>query len=119
MITDPLSGALLDHGRTTYRPPKALSDFVRARDVHCRHPICRRRAIDAELDHTIAFAGDGGRTAASNLYAACSHHHGLKHNATGWTVRQDEGGRLTWTTPTGRSYTSAPHDYRVGNAPPS
>jgi hypothetical protein len=43
LITDPLSGALLDHGRETYRPPAALADFVRARDVHCRHPICRRR----------------------------------------------------------------------------
>src|ERR1051325_9069076 len=40
LITDPLSGALLDHGRTTYRPPAALADFVRARDGHCRHPLC-------------------------------------------------------------------------------
>jgi hypothetical protein len=113
LVTDSLSGALLDHGRTTYRPPAALADFVRARDVHCRHPICRRRAIDSELDHTVAFAGDGGVTAASNLYGACARHHHLKHDAPGWSVRQHADGRITWTTPTGHSYTSSPYDYRV------
>jgi hypothetical protein len=113
LVTDPLSGALLDHGRTIYRPPAALADFVRARDVHCRHPICRRRAIDSELDHTVAFAGDGGVTAASNLYGACPRHHHLKHDAPGWSVRQHADGRITWMTPTGHSYTSSPYDYRV------
>ena len=113
LVTDPLSGALLDHGRSTYRPPVALAEFVRARDVHCRHPICRRRAIDSELDHTVAFASDGGTTAVSNLYGACVHHHHLKHDAPGWSVRQDLDGRITWITPTGRSYSSDPYDYRV------
>ncbi|MGH8573351.1 MAG: DUF222 domain-containing protein, partial [Gammaproteobacteria bacterium] len=32
LLTDPASGALLDYGRSTYRPPAALADFVRARD---------------------------------------------------------------------------------------
>src|SRR5262249_16363841 len=31
LVTDPLSGTLLDFGRTTYRPPVGLPDFVRAR----------------------------------------------------------------------------------------
>ncbi len=117
LVTDPLSGALLDHGRSTYRPPAALADFVRARDVHCRHPICRRRAIDSELDHTVAFAGDGGITAASNLYGVCVHHHHLKHDAPSWSARQHDDGRITWTTPTGRSYSSDPHDYRIEDRP--
>ena len=51
LITDPVSGALLDHGRRTYRPPAALHDYVKARDVTCRFPICNRRAIDCDLDH--------------------------------------------------------------------
>lgn len=38
LVVDPVSGAVLDHGRSTYRPPEALADFVRARDVHCRSP---------------------------------------------------------------------------------
>jgi hypothetical protein len=49
LLTDPTSGTLLDYGRTTYTPPAGLADFVRARDLHCRHPICRQRAATADL----------------------------------------------------------------------
>ena len=62
LVTDPLSGTLLDYGRTTYHPPAGLADHVRARDVYCRAPGCRRRAADAELDHIVAWS-DGGRPA--------------------------------------------------------
>ncbi len=112
LVTDPLSGTLLDHGRTTYRPPTATADFIRARDTHCRFPTCRRRALDCELDHTQAWTTDHGATTAENLYDACPHHHHLKHDAPGWTVTQNPGATLTWTTPTGHRYTSRPHDYR-------
>ncbi|MDN5748589.1 MAG: HNH endonuclease, partial [Pseudonocardia sp.] len=115
LVSDPLSGALLDHGRTTYHPPAALAEFVRGRDVYCRFPLCRRRALDAELDHTTAWTDDGV-TSDENLYAACPHHHMLKHHG-GWTVVQQPDGRITWTTPTGHSYTTEPHDYRTD--PPS
>lgn len=109
LVTDPLSGALLDHGRTTYRPPAALTDFVRARDVHCRSPLCRRRALDSELDHTVPYPL--GPTAAHNLTDGCTLHHHEKHSP-GWSVVQHPDGRLTWTTPTGHRYTSDPFDYR-------
>ena len=66
LVIDPLSGTLLDHGRTTYHPPAGLADFVRARDVYCRFPGCRQRAADAELDHVIAWS-DGGTTCEKNL----------------------------------------------------
>ena len=59
LLFDPASGALLDHGRTTYTPPVALADFVKARDVHCRFPGCRRAVVNGELDHVHAYA-DGG-----------------------------------------------------------
>src|SRR5262249_49255302 len=42
LVTDPLSGQLLDYGRTTYRPPAGLADFVRARDQRCIFPRCTR-----------------------------------------------------------------------------
>ena len=117
LVTDPLSGTLLDHGRTTYHPPAALGDFVRARDQHCRFPHCRRRATDAELDHVVGWADDGG-TSAANLRAHCPHHHRLKHRA-GWRVEAHPDGRLTWITPTGHRHTTEPHDYGVGPpAPP-
>ena len=81
-VTDPLSGTLLDHGRSTYHPPAALADHVRARDVYCRFPGCRRKAVDAELDHVVAWA-DGGTTSEDNLGAYCTHHHQLKPTPAG------------------------------------
>src|SRR5262249_61185497 len=32
LVTDPLSGTLLDYGRTTYRPPAGPAQFARARE---------------------------------------------------------------------------------------
>jgi len=115
LLTDPATGALLDYGRTTYRPPAALADHVRARDVYCRFPTCRRRALDADLDHCIPYPT--GPTSEHNLYGGCPHHHSLKHHA-GWTVTQHPDGRITWTTPTGHTYTSHPHNYHPDPPPP-
>jgi hypothetical protein len=116
LVYDPLSGALLDHGRTTYRPPAALADFVRARDVHCRGPICRRRALDSELDHIVPYPK--GPTSEKNLMGGCGHDHHAKH-APGWRVRAQPGGRIEWITPTGHRYYSDPHDYRPDTHPPA
>ena len=120
LITDPLSGTLLDHGRTTYHPPTALADHVRARDVHCRFPGCRRKAADAELDHITAWS-DGGTTSEPNLAATCTHHHRLKTHADGWRVHAHPDGSLRWTTPTGHRHTTRPHDYHPEppGSPPS
>ncbi|MDT0349601.1 HNH endonuclease signature motif containing protein [Pseudonocardia charpentierae] len=115
LVTDPLSGTLLDHGRSTYHPPAGLADHVRARDVYCRFPGCRRTAVDAELDHILAWS-DGGTTSDHNLAAYCTHHHRLKHHA-GWQVHANPDGSLTWTTPTGHQRTTTPHDYRPEPAP--
>jgi hypothetical protein len=114
LVTDPLSGTVLDYGRTTYHPPAGLADHIRARDQHCRFPLCRRRAADAELDHIVAWA-DGGETNAANLHALCRRHHTLKHH-TGWRIEAHPNGRLTWITPTGHRHTTTPHDY--GPEPP-
>jgi hypothetical protein len=47
LVTDPLTGRLLDYGRTRYRPPEALARFVAARDVTCRCPGCINRPAAA------------------------------------------------------------------------
>ncbi|HEX5346378.1 MAG TPA: DUF222 domain-containing protein [Pseudonocardiaceae bacterium] len=121
LLTDPVSGALLDHGRATYTPPAGLAEFVRARDVYCRHPICGQRAASADLDHTVSYAPhkpDGGTTSEHNLHASCRHHHRLKTHVDGWQVEQHPDDRVTWTTPTGHTYTSHPYDYRPEPPPP-
>ncbi|HEX5348162.1 MAG TPA: DUF222 domain-containing protein [Pseudonocardiaceae bacterium] len=116
LLTDPVSGALLDYGRTTYTPPAGLADFVRARDLRCRFPTCGQPAATADLDHAIPYPD--GATREDNLHASCRHHHRLKTHAPGWDVEQHPDGRITWTTPTGRTDTSHPHDYRPDSHPP-
>jgi hypothetical protein len=68
LVTDPLTGALLDYGRSTYRPPKDLAEFVIARDQTCTFPTCNRRAHRCELDHRIPY-DSGGSTNPENLAA--------------------------------------------------
>ncbi|HYH29609.1 MAG TPA: DUF222 domain-containing protein [Pseudonocardia sp.] len=114
LVYDPLSGTVLDHGRTTYRPPAGLADHVRARDVHCRSPICRRRALDGHLDHVVPFPD--GPTSDTKLHGCCGHDHRMKH-APGWSVRALPDGRIQWITPTGHRYHT--HDYRDEPDPPS
>ncbi|MHA6616146.1 HNH endonuclease signature motif containing protein [Pseudonocardia sp. DLS-67] len=109
LVYDPLSGSVLDHGRSTYRPPAGLADHVRARDVYCRGPICRRRALDAHLDHITPYPH--GPTNDKNLHGCCGHEHRMKH-APGWAVRALPDGRIQWITPTGHRYHSDPYDYR-------
>ena len=67
---------------------------VRARDVTCRFPGCRRAADSAgtDLDHTIPYPT--GPTSATNLAALCRRHHRLKHTA-GWTVTLHPTGTMT------------------------
>jgi hypothetical protein len=50
LVTDEL-GRLRDYGRTRYRPPADLHDFVVARDQTCAFPTCHRQASRCELDH--------------------------------------------------------------------
>ncbi len=100
-------GTILDAGRRAYRPSRSLAELIRGRDRTCRFPGCRQPAHRCDLDHTIPHPA--GRTAADNLAALCRHHHRAKHEA-GWTVTQQPGARLTWTSPAGRTYTTHPPD---------
>jgi hypothetical protein len=115
LVYDPLSGTVLDHGRTTYRPPAGLADHIRARDVYCRGPICRRRALDGHLDHITPYPH--GPTNEKNLHGCCGHEHRMKH-APGWAVRALPDGRIQWITPTGHRYYSEPYDYRTDDELP-
>ncbi|MCZ4068017.1 DUF222 domain-containing protein [Microbacterium sp. H37-C3] len=100
LLTHPVTGTVLECD--SYRPTAAMVRLLRARDRHCRFPGCRQPAIRCELDHTIA-ASDGGATHVCNLANLCKRHHDVKHH-TRWRVQQLAGGRLIWTSPTGRIY---------------
>lgn len=109
LLTDPTTGALLDYGRTTYRPPRDLADFVIARDRTCVFPTCRRAARRCDLDHGQPWR-DGGTTCRHNLHPLCRRHHRAKHHA-GWAVTHQPDGTYHWTSPTGHRYTVQPTPY--------
>ena len=47
-----------------------------------------------------------------SLHALCRRHHSFKHHA-GWSIHLNpDNATLTWTSPTGRTYTTHPHDKR-------
>lgn len=91
-----------------YRPPPRLREYVTARDLTCRNPVCRQPAWRADLDHTQPWApdGQGGRTCSCNLGGRCRRDHILKQHPR-WGFTQD-GGQFTWTAPSGRRYTVGP-----------
>lgn len=111
LVTDPLSGALLDYGRTRYRPPPHLAEHVIARDQTCDFPSCRIPAHRCDLDHRIPYDSGGGATSADNLGPRCRPHHRLKASP-GWDLARKPDGAIAWRTPTGHTYERVP--YPVG-----
>ncbi|MBD0292405.1 MAG: DUF222 domain-containing protein [Jiangellaceae bacterium] len=105
LVTDPLTGALLDYGRSTYRPPQDLVDHVLARDGCCRWPGCEHPATEADLDHTVPYPH--GPTAVGNLGPFSGRHHLGKHH-TRWKVHQPQPGRFEFISPTRHRYTVTP-----------
>ncbi|TWP50647.1 DUF222 domain-containing protein [Lentzea tibetensis] len=105
LLTDPASGALLDVGTSTYRPPAHLRRFLWARDKTCRMIGCTARASRCEVDHTIPYPA--GPTADHNNGMFCTHDHRLKHES-GWQITQPSPGTFKCVSPTGRVYTREP-----------
>lgn len=96
-------------GQPHYRPSAALDHYIRMRDITCMHPGCDQPAVNADLDHTIAWPA--GATHPGNLTPKCRKHHLLKtfySGATGWRTRQQPDGTIVWTAPTGHTYTTVP-----------
>jgi hypothetical protein len=94
-----------------YRPPPRLREYVIARDVTCRSPVCRQPAWRADLDHTRPY-DQHGRTCTCNLGGGCRRDHQLKQHP-GWRLEQTRPGFFTWITPAGRTYPVGPDIYPV------
>ncbi len=107
LVTDPLTGHLLDIGRRSYAVPDRLREYVQARDITCRFPGCRRKSTRCQIDHALAW-DDNGDTSRQNLGALCVRHHQLKTHA-GWQITTSQAdGTCTWTSPQGRTYDHPP-----------
>ncbi|OXM57473.1 HNH endonuclease [Amycolatopsis thailandensis] len=116
IITDPLSGQVLDLGRERYRPTAGVAEFVRVRDRECRRPGCHRPAQACDLDHAVPWQ-HGGHTSADDLIDLCRRDHRLK-DEPGWTYHLTPDGALTITTPTGQTYGSTPPPLHPPRTPP-
>jgi hypothetical protein len=131
LVIDPASGRLLgfaaspvrmtwlaglEPGRA-YQHPPGVEAAIRWRDGTCRAPGCRRPAARCDCDHVVPYPA--GETSLGNGCCLCRRHHRLKTHAPGWALSLDpDTARATWTTPTGRRYTTDPTDYRPPDLPP-
>lgn len=106
ILTDPWTGSVLDLGRKRYKPSKALRDFLRVRDEHCRFPGCRRAPELSEFDHIDDWATGGG-TSARNAQLLCKRHQIYKH-VLGWQAVYLGNGSLQWRTPHGLTQLELP-----------
>lgn len=103
LVTDPLTGHLLDLGRRSYEVSDALRAFLVARDATCRFPGCGRKASRCQVDHAEAW-DDGGATSVDNLGMLCTRHHQLKTHG-GWRLTESRGdGSCVWKSPAARRY---------------
>ena len=93
-----------------YAHPPVTERLVASRDHTCRAPGCTRPATTCDCDHVTPWPR--GETSAANTCCLCRRHHRLKTHAPGWAVTLDDHGTLCWTTPTGTTLTTHPHDYR-------
>lgn len=106
ILTDPWTGSVLDLGRKRYKPSKALRDFLRVRDEHCRFPGCRRAPEFSEFDHIEDWAAGGG-TSVANAQLLCKRHQIYKH-VLGWQAVHLGNGSLQWRTPHGTTTVELP-----------
>ena len=115
ILTNQITGAVLDVDRQSYRPPADLARWLEVRDETCRFPGCNRAARRSDIDHTVDWHDDG-RTAVDNLAHLCAPHHHLKHE-TSWSVRHIGEGSLEWRSPTGLTHLTHPV-YPIPDRPP-
>jgi hypothetical protein len=100
MVTDPLTGHLLDYGRTTYLPAP-LRTFTLARDGGCRVPGCTTTsARRLQMDHADPFPE--GPSDPANTGAACLPHHQLKTSGLLRIENSQADGSCDWITAWGQ-----------------
>ncbi len=99
ILTQPVTGTVLDVDRKTYRVPKALRRWLGVRDPVCISPGCTRLARDCDLDHRLDWQY-GGTTSDTNLAPLCHAHHVVKTKSRMTLYRDEATGARWWVTPT-------------------
>lgn len=103
LVADPVTGVLTGCGRSSYRLPARLREFILLRDGTCRFPGCGRAARFGQIDHARPWER-GGCTDPENLGPLCTRHHQFKTHG-GWRlVTSGADGACTWISPRGRRH---------------
>lgn len=98
LVTDPLTGGVIDLGRAVRFPTLAQRRRLEMRDGGCRFPTCTRPAARCHAHH-LRHWEDGGPTDEANLLLLCHRHHQAVHEG-GWRVRLDvERNAVSWLPP--------------------
>jgi hypothetical protein len=106
LVTDPVDGQILDVGRRSYRPPRALADHVLARDSECAFPSCHQPGYRCDIDHIHPW-DQGGTTCPGNHAPTCRRHHRCKTLGP-FRYRRNPDGSYTWNLGGRHEYTSTP-----------
>ncbi len=92
-------------------PGVRLRHLTQIRHATCTSPICRRPAATCDYEHNTPYEA-GGRTCLCNGDPKCRRDHRVKQHPR-WKVEQHPDGTVTWTTPSGRAYTTEPTRYPI------
>jgi hypothetical protein len=110
LVTDPLTGHLLDYGRTTYRVPPDLADYLIAKNVTSAAPHSTVDARHTDMEHNIPY-DHGGPTNTINCTPVDRRWHRPK-TLGHWRYHKHDNDTITWTSPTGLTCQIDPYDYR-------
>ena len=110
LVTDPVTGTLIERSSTAYAFDGALRAHIIAADVFCRMPGCLRPASSAQIDHVQEYGTPGGRTCVTNGQPLDTAHHDLKTKKL-WDAVLEANRDVTWTSLLGLIYVTKSHDY--------
>jgi hypothetical protein len=99
IFTDPITGAILNMDRDTYRPTRVQREWLRRQYPDGGSPTRAIRVENADLDHTTDWDFTGV-TNVDNLVPLARAHHTLKHKTKLGYTRTAQG-RIRWRSPTG------------------
>jgi hypothetical protein len=99
------------HQARGHDPGVRLRHLTEVRHATCTAPGCRRPAARCDYEHNTPYEA-GGRTCLCNGNPTCRHDHRAKQHPK-WHASQLPDGRIRWTTPAGRHYTTEPTRYPI------
>ena len=116
MVTDPVTGHLLDYGRRIYLP-EPLRNYVLARDGGCRTPGCTTQTESRmQMDHPTPFPQ--GPSNPANTGGLCITCHQLKTDGHSDIPDSHADGSCTWRSGWGQTVHVPPRAFLPGGDDP-